>query len=60
MEQQLKSMAFLPPGYVPTHTATYQNKMAVFPSYGFVPMWHYLPPSLADTSLDHELRPPAA
>ncbi|KAL3504538.1 hypothetical protein ACH5RR_034379 [Cinchona calisaya] len=63
MEQQLKTVALPPPGYMAPHPAAYQpglNKMAVFPGYGFVPMWQYLPPSARDTSQDHELRPPAA
>lgn len=65
MEQKLKAMAVPPAGFVPTHPAAYHagsasNKMAVFPSYGYIPMWHYLPPSARDTSRDHELRPPAA
>ncbi|PON83348.1 Basic helix-loop-helix transcription factor [Trema orientale] len=60
MEQQLKTMAMSPSGYMPAHPAAYQNKMAVFPGYSLVPMWNYLPPSTRDTSRDHELRPPAA
>lgn len=64
MEQQLKAMTTASaPGFMPPHPAAYQagaNKMPVFPSYGFVPMWQYLPPSARDTSHDHELRPPAA
>ncbi|XP_048440176.1 transcription factor bHLH104-like [Pyrus x bretschneideri] len=66
LEQQLKGMAISPSGFVPTHPAVpaaYHpgaNKMAVYPSYSLVPMWHYLPPSARDTSCDHELRPPAA
>nr|QFU95348.1 basic helix-loop-helix DNA-binding superfamily protein 104 [Eriobotrya japonica] len=66
LEQQLKGMAISPSGFVPTHpavSAAYHpgaNKMAVYPSYSLVPMWHYLPPSARDTSRDHELRPPAA
>lgn len=60
MEQQLKTMGMLPSGFMPAHPAAYQNKMAVYPSYSLVPMWHYLPPSTRDTSHDHELRPPAA
>ncbi|XP_024019435.1 transcription factor bHLH104 isoform X1 [Morus notabilis] len=60
MEQQLKTMAMQPSGFMPAHPAAYQNKMAVYPSYSLVPMWHYLPPSTRDTSHDHELRPPAA
>ncbi|GAY52572.1 hypothetical protein CUMW_142910 [Citrus unshiu] len=63
LEQQLKVMAMPTGGYMPTHPAAYHaglNKMAVYPSYGLMPMWQYLPPSLHDTSRDHELRPPAA
>ncbi|KAI6694142.1 hypothetical protein NL676_021852 [Syzygium grande] len=64
MEQQLKAMTVPPAGFVPPHpTAAYHagaNKMPVFPSYGFIPMWQYMPPSARDTSSDHELRPPAA
>ncbi|RXH78315.1 hypothetical protein DVH24_001833 [Malus domestica] len=66
LEQQLKGMAISPSGFVPTHPAVpaaYHpgaNKMAVYPSYSLVPMWHYIPPSVRDTSRDHELRPPAA
>lgn len=63
MEQQLKAMAIPPAGFMPGHPAAYHagpNKMPVFPSYGFVPMWQYMPPAARDTSHDHELRPPAA
>ncbi|KAM3708206.1 hypothetical protein ACJW31_02G080200 [Castanea mollissima] len=63
MEQQLKAMAIPPAGFMPGHPAAYHagpNKMPVFPSYGFVPMWQYMPPAAHDTSHDHELRPPAA
>ncbi|KAI3459490.1 hypothetical protein Pfo_016153 [Paulownia fortunei] len=63
MEQQLKTMAVPPTGFMPAHPPIYQpaaNKMAMFPSYSLVPMWQYLPPSARDTSKDHELRPPAA
>ncbi|BBG92478.1 basic helix-loop-helix DNA-binding superfamily protein [Prunus dulcis] len=66
LEQQLKGMAISPSGFVPTHPAVpaaYHpgaSKMAMYPSYSLVPMWHYLPPSVRDTSRDHELRPPAA
>ncbi|XP_065861783.1 transcription factor bHLH104-like [Euphorbia lathyris] len=61
MEQQLKIMAVGPPGFMPTHPTAYQagmNKLAVFPSYGMIPMW--LPPAARDTSKDHEYWPPAA
>lgn len=64
IEQQLKTMAVPPPtGFMPPHPPMYQaaaNKMPMFPSYSLVPMWQYLPPSIRDTSQDHELRPPAA
>ncbi|XP_023538722.1 transcription factor bHLH104-like [Cucurbita pepo subsp. pepo] len=63
IEQQLKSIAIPPPGLIPGHPAAYHaapGKMAVFPGYGLIPMWPYLPPSVCDTSQDHELRPPAA
>lgn len=64
MEQQLKTMTVPPTGFMPPHPAAayppVPNSMPVFPGYGFVPMWHYLPPSVRDTSQDHELRPPAA
>ncbi|XP_017975289.1 PREDICTED: transcription factor bHLH104 isoform X2 [Theobroma cacao] len=63
IEQQLKTMTIPPAGYLPAHPAAYHpgaSKMAVFPGYGLVPMWQYLPQSARDTSHDHELRPPAA
>ncbi|KAJ8431825.1 hypothetical protein Cgig2_027570 [Carnegiea gigantea] len=63
MEQQLKAMAVPSSGLMPPYPAAYHavpNKMALYPSYGMFPMWHYLPPSTRDTSRDHELRPPAA
>lgn len=63
MEQQLKAMAPTPSGFMPAHPAAYHagaNKMAVFSSYGLMPMFQYLPPAAYDTSRDHELRPPAA
>ncbi|KAL2325882.1 hypothetical protein Fmac_024940 [Flemingia macrophylla] len=65
IEKQLKGMAIAPAGFVPppVAAAAYQaglNKMAVYPNYGYIPMWQYLPPSSRDTSHDHELRPPAA
>lgn len=56
-------MAIPHAGYMPGHPGAYHagaNKMAVFPSYGLVPMWQYMPPTARDTSRDHELRPPAA
>ncbi|KAJ0717099.1 putative transcription factor bHLH family [Helianthus annuus] len=65
MEQQVKSVTsnIPPPGFMAPHPAAFQagvNKMPVFPGYGYIPMWQYLPPSTCDTSHDHELRPPAA
>ncbi|GFY82768.1 basic helix-loop-helix (bHLH) DNA-binding superfamily protein [Actinidia rufa] len=63
-EQRLKAMTASLAGFLPPHpAAAYHagvNKMAVFPSYGYVPMWQYLPPATLDTSKDQELRPPAA
>ncbi|GAU25264.1 hypothetical protein TSUD_17770 [Trifolium subterraneum] len=67
IEKQLKTMPppISPAGFMPPHpmAAAYQagvNKMAVYPNYGYIPMWQYLPQSARDTSQDHELRPPAA
>lgn len=65
LEQQVKSMTnnIPPPGYMTPHPAAFQagaSKMPVFPGYGYIPMWQYLPHSSRDTSHDHELRPPAA
>ncbi|KAJ6981541.1 transcription factor bHLH104-like [Populus alba x Populus x berolinensis] len=63
MEQQLKTLALPTSGFMPTYPAAYHaaaNKIPVFPGYGLMPMWHYLPPAACDTSRDHELRPPAA
>ena len=63
MEQQLKAIAVPSSGLMPPYPAGCSvgpNKMALYPSYGMFPMWHYLPPSTRDTSHDHELRPPAA
>ncbi|KAL9225196.1 hypothetical protein vseg_001145 [Gypsophila vaccaria] len=63
MEEQLKAMPAPTPGLVPSYPAAYHggvNKMSMYPGYGMYPMWHYLPPSIRDTSRDHELRPPAA
>ena len=63
MEQQLKVMSVPQPSFMPAHSAAYHtgtSKMAVYPSYGLIPMWQYLPPTTCDTSRDHELRPPAA
>ena len=62
LEQQLKVVAVPPPGYMAAHPAAYHaamNKMAVYPSYGLIPMWQ-LPPAVRDTSKDHEYWPPAA
>ncbi|KAF9677712.1 hypothetical protein SADUNF_Sadunf08G0136000 [Salix dunnii] len=63
MEQQSKAVAVPSPRFMPTYPAAYHaaaNKMPVFPSYGLMPMWQYLPPAACDISRDHELRPPAA
>ncbi|XP_076909405.1 transcription factor bHLH104-like [Bidens hawaiensis] len=65
IEQQVKAMAnnIPPPGYMAPHPAAFQagaHKMPVFPGYGYIPMWQYIPQSTCDTSHDHELRPPAA
>ncbi|XP_058752669.1 transcription factor bHLH104-like [Vicia villosa] len=65
MEKQLKTLPISPAGFMPPPPpmAAYQasvNKMAVYPNYGYIPMWQYLPQSARDTSQDHELRPPAA
>ncbi|KAG7542953.1 Myc-type basic helix-loop-helix (bHLH) domain [Arabidopsis thaliana x Arabidopsis arenosa] len=60
-EQQLKSMTVPSSGFMPQIPAAFNhNKMAVYPSYGYMPMWHYMPQSVRDTSHDQELRPPAA
>ncbi|CAH2079187.1 unnamed protein product [Thlaspi arvense] len=61
-EQQLKAVMVPSSGFMPQIQAAAfsQNKMAVYPSYGYMPMWHYLPQSVRDTSRDQELRPPAA
>ncbi|XP_010440465.1 PREDICTED: transcription factor bHLH104 [Camelina sativa] len=60
-EQQLKSMVVPSSGFMPQIPAAFNhNKMAVYPSYGYMPMWHYMPQSVRDTSRDQELRPPAA
>ncbi|KAK4744577.1 hypothetical protein SAY87_010889 [Trapa incisa] len=62
--EQLKTTSMPPTGFMPGHPTAYHhpglNKMAVYPSYGFIPMWQYMPPSAHDTSSDHTLRPPAA
>ncbi|KAI5397524.1 hypothetical protein KIW84_063371 [Lathyrus oleraceus] len=64
IEKQLKTLPISPAGFMPPPPmAAYQarvNKMAVYPNYGYIPMWQYLPQSARDTSQDHELRPPAA
>ncbi|KAL3642060.1 hypothetical protein CASFOL_012875 [Castilleja foliolosa] len=63
VEQQLKTLAIPQTGFMPAHPPIYPagaNKMPMFPSYGYVPMWQYLPPSARDTTQDHQLRPPAA
>ncbi|KAL1200048.1 Transcription factor [Cardamine amara subsp. amara] len=61
-EQQLKSMVVPSSGFMPQIPAAAfnHNKMAVYPSYSYMPMWHYMPQSVRDTSRDQELRPPAA
>ncbi|CAL0303196.1 unnamed protein product [Lupinus luteus] len=64
IEKHLKGFSIPHAGFMPPpHVAAYQggmNKMAVYPNYGYIPMWQYLPLSTTDTSHDHELRPPAA
>lgn len=71
MEQQLKAMSVpaVPhptPSFMAPLPAAYQagmNKMAVYPGYGFVPMYQYLQPTFSDASQpsqDHELWSPAA
>lgn len=63
MEQQLKTMNIPGTGFTAAPPAIYQaevNKVPLLPSYGFVPMWQYLSPSVRDTSQDDMLRPPAA
>ncbi|KAK6122725.1 hypothetical protein DH2020_043544 [Rehmannia glutinosa] len=48
IEQQLKTIAIPPTGFMPAHPSIYPagtNKMPVFPSYSYLPMWQYLPPS---------------
>ncbi|MFS7926001.1 hypothetical protein Hanom_Chr04g00291781 [Helianthus anomalus] len=35
------------------------TKIPVFPGYGYIRMWQYLPQTTCDTSHDHELWPPA-
>ncbi|KAL8171369.1 hypothetical protein V2J09_023173 [Rumex salicifolius] len=64
VEQQMKVMSSgQTPGFMSPHPSVYHpgmNKMTLVPSYSMYPMWHYLPPSVSDTSHDHELRPPAA
>ncbi|KAL4565665.1 hypothetical protein LXL04_029768 [Taraxacum kok-saghyz] len=59
VEQQVKALTnhHPPHGFMTPHAA---SKMPVFPGYGYIPMWQYLPQSAQDTSHDHELRPPAA
>ncbi|XP_041993384.1 transcription factor bHLH104-like [Salvia splendens] len=42
------------------YEANAAKKVPMLPSYGFVPMWQYLPSSVRDTTVDHVLRPPAA
>ncbi|EYU32540.1 hypothetical protein ABFS82_14G024600 [Erythranthe guttata] len=57
MEQQLKTMAVPQTGFMPAHPSMYQagpNKMPMYPNFGLVPMWQYLPPAGRDTSQDPE------
>lgn len=35
------------------------SKMVFLPTYGVIPMWHYIHPSTLDTCHNHDLRPPA-
>lgn len=66
IEQQLETMNIPSIGFAASHPppmyqpAAEAKKVPMLPSYGFVPMWHYLPSSLRDTEIDHVLRPPAA
>ncbi|XP_061371001.1 transcription factor bHLH104-like [Gastrolobium bilobum] len=63
IERQLKDFSVSPAGFMAPNVAAFQagvKKMAVFPNYGYIPMWQCLPPATRDTSQDHELRPPAA
>lgn len=41
-------------------TQVFGSKVMPFVGYGGTPMWHFVPPSLVDTSEDHVLRPPVA
>lgn len=55
IEQQLKTLAVPPTGFMPPHPPIFPagaNKMPMFPGYSLVPMWQYLPPSDRDTSKD--------
>ncbi|XP_057771338.1 transcription factor bHLH104-like [Salvia miltiorrhiza] len=63
IQQQLETMNIPSIGFTASHPPMYEaevKKVPMLPSYGFVPMWQYLPPSVRDTTIDHELRPPAA
>ncbi|XP_073053447.1 transcription factor bHLH104-like [Primulina eburnea] len=63
IKQKLKSITVQPIGVIPAYPPAYQagaNKMSVFPSYSFIPVWQYLSSSTCDKSQDHALRPPAA
>ncbi|CAL9221991.1 unnamed protein product [Arabidopsis halleri] len=66
MVQQLKSMAFPSPGFMPSqHPAAFHpNNMPVYSGYGYYPpnmaMWSPLPPADRDTSRDHKNLPPVA
>ncbi|EFH61818.1 basic helix-loop-helix family protein [Arabidopsis lyrata subsp. lyrata] len=66
MVQQLKSMAFPSPGFMPSQhpVAFHPNNMPVYSGYGYyppnMPMWSPLPPADRDTSRDHKNLPPVA
>ncbi|XP_010466638.1 PREDICTED: transcription factor bHLH34-like [Camelina sativa] len=65
IEQQLKSMAVPPSGFMPSqHPAAFHpNKMAVFPSYGYYPnmsMWPFVNPAGRDASQDIKDHAPVA
>ncbi|CAN1840971.1 Transcription factor bHLH104 [Linum perenne] len=63
IEQQVKAMSVPPSsGFMQPHPATYHagsTKMPMYPTYNLEPLWQYLPPTVYETSRDHELRPPA-
>ncbi|CAH9103925.1 unnamed protein product [Cuscuta europaea] len=63
LEQQLKATTAPPAGFLPPHPAVYHprpDNVTVFPSYGYLPMWHYATPPARDSSQDHKLWSPAA